>query len=148
MATKFLVLPCLGDDDCIDNLSPPPRYPSMPRYPKGVAVQETQGSESKAVFSVMGMTCSSCAGSVEKAVKRLPGILEAAVDVVNNRAQVLFYPTFVNVSSLTMGFDFAAALLFDESPERETKPRRIIIKINLVGLCFKEKKKLKLANEC
>nr|KYP62346.1 Putative copper-transporting ATPase 3 [Cajanus cajan] len=44
------------------------------------------------------MTCSACAASVEKAVKRLPGIRQAVVDVLNNRAQVLFYPSFVNVS--------------------------------------------------
>ncbi|CAN0907609.1 Probable copper-transporting ATPase HMA5 [Linum grandiflorum] len=101
-ATKLLVLPCLGDaDGDVIKLSPPPRYPSMPRYPKGVTVQESsKGSESKAVFSVVGMTCSACAGSVEKAVKRLPGILEAAVDVVNNRAQVLFHPTFVNEEAI------------------------------------------------
>ncbi|KAF2313286.1 hypothetical protein GH714_010145 [Hevea brasiliensis] len=42
------------------------------------------------------MTCAACAGSVEKAVKRLPGIREAAVDFLNNRTQVLFYPSFVN----------------------------------------------------
>ena len=70
----------------------------MPKYPKGVAV-DVKGSEVKAMFSVTGMTCSACAGSVEKAIKRLPGILEAVVDVLNNRAQVLFYPSsLVNVS--------------------------------------------------
>lgn len=57
-----------------------------------------QGRAAKAVFSVAGMTCSACAVTVEKAVKRLPGITYAAVDVLNNRALVLFYPTFVNVS--------------------------------------------------
>ncbi|KAJ6940109.1 putative copper-transporting ATPase 3 [Populus alba x Populus x berolinensis] len=46
----------------------------------------------------MGMTCSACAGSVEKAIKRLPGIRKAVVDVLINKAQVLFYPSFVNVS--------------------------------------------------
>ena len=72
----------------------------MPKYPKGVNVSvQVEGSEAKAVFSVIGMTCAACAGSVEKAVKRLHGIKEAAVDVLNNRAQVLFYPTFVKVSS-------------------------------------------------
>jgi len=72
----------------------------MPKYPKGISVRETnvEGSEAKAVFSVIGMTCSACAGSVEKAVKRLPGIREAVVDVLNNKAQVLFYPSYVNVS--------------------------------------------------
>lgn len=78
-----------------------PHYPSMPRYPKGTspdAARKAKGSEVKALFSVAGMTCAACAGSVEKAVKRLPGIQEAAVDVLNNTALVLYYPSFVNVS--------------------------------------------------
>jgi Cu+-exporting ATPase len=72
----------------------------MPKYPKGVSAQETnvEGSEAKAVFCVLGMACAACAGSVEKALKRLPGIREAVVDFLNNKAQVLFYPSFVNVS--------------------------------------------------
>ncbi|KAL0331248.1 UNVERIFIED_CONTAM: putative copper-transporting ATPase HMA5 [Sesamum angustifolium] len=102
MAAKFLSLACIRPNDS-GNLSPRPHYPSMPKYPKGVSVSSdeekfVQGSESKALFSVTGMTCSACAGSVEKAVKRLPGIKEAVVDVLNNRAQVTFYPAFVNVS--------------------------------------------------
>jgi P-type Cu+ transporter len=91
-----------------------PRYPSMPRRPKGAAVAgggggggdleaaaggESEEEEKVAVFSVSGMTCAACAGSVEKAVKRLPGIHDAAVDVLGGRAQVVFYPAFVSVSS-------------------------------------------------
>lgn len=103
-AAKFLALACIKSSSTNENgginLSPRPHYPSMPKYPKGVTVSpEEKRSESKAVFSVTGMTCSACAGSVEKAVKRLPGIKEAVVDVLNNRAQVLFYPPFVNVSN-------------------------------------------------
>lgn len=68
--------------------------------------------EAKAVFSVIGMTCSACAGSVEKAVKRLPGIREAVVDVLNNRAQVMFYPNYVNVSYFTtLSFCFCFCLM-------------------------------------
>ncbi|XP_057525444.1 probable copper-transporting ATPase HMA5 [Amaranthus tricolor] len=52
--------------------------------------------ESKALFGVMGMSCSSCSNSIEKAIKRLPGIREAIVDVLNNRAQVIFNPSLVN----------------------------------------------------
>ena len=104
MATKLLALACLRSE-VHGHLSPRPHYPSMPKYPKGVSpkddsVELGSGStqEAKAVtFSVFGMTCSACAGSVEKAIKRLPGIHEAVVDVLNNKALVHFYPSFVNV---------------------------------------------------
>lgn len=107
MANKFLSFACIRNDNNNSyggggNLSPRPHYPSMPKYPKGFSFDEEKnmnGSESKALFSVFGMSCSACAGSVEKAVKRLPGIKEAVIDVLNNKAQVIFYPSFVNVSS-------------------------------------------------
>ncbi|CAA3024989.1 probable copper-transporting ATPase HMA5, partial [Olea europaea subsp. europaea] len=92
MAAKLLSWACIRNEN--GGLSPRPHYPSMPKYPKGVNVSFDE--ESKALFSVIGMTCTACAGSVEKAVKRLPGIKEAVVDVLNNRAQVIFYPAFVN----------------------------------------------------
>ncbi|KAK8472743.1 hypothetical protein PHAVU_002G288300, partial [Phaseolus vulgaris] len=98
MGSKFVALACFRNNEGSGNLSPRSHYPSMPRYPKGVTKEE--GSSNvllKALFSVTGMTCSACAASVEKAVKRLPGIHEALVDVLNNRAQILFYPSFVNV---------------------------------------------------
>ncbi|KAI7747867.1 hypothetical protein M8C21_027439, partial [Ambrosia artemisiifolia] len=45
-------------------------------------------TEARVLFSVTGMSCSACAGSVEKAVKRLPGIKEAVVDVCTCRDNI------------------------------------------------------------
>ncbi|KAL1158220.1 hypothetical protein V6Z11_A08G210300, partial [Gossypium hirsutum] len=83
MATKLLASSCVRKESSGD-LSPRPHYPSIPKYPKGVTAQETslQGSEAKAMLSVMGMTCSACAGSVEKAIKRPPGIKEAVEESI------------------------------------------------------------------
>jgi hypothetical protein len=50
---------------------------------------------------VTGMECAACAGSIEKAVKRLPGIEEATVAVLQNRAQVVYRPAFVQVCFCT-----------------------------------------------
>ncbi|KAJ9173593.1 hypothetical protein P3X46_016710 [Hevea brasiliensis] len=131
MASKLLALACIRKESYGD-LLPRPHYPSMPKYPKGVSGQETnvQGSEAKAMFSVIGMTCAACAGSVEKAVKRLPGIREAAVDVLNNRAQVLFYPSFVNEETIREAIEdagFEATLIQDETSDKSTQVCRIRI---------------------
>ncbi|KAK7406142.1 hypothetical protein VNO78_07762 [Psophocarpus tetragonolobus] len=103
---------------CWRNLSPRPHYPSMPKYPKakGQAAAVDELAESTALLSVVGMTCAACAGSVEKAIKRLPGIREAIVDVLNNRAHVIFYPSFVNEETIREAVEdagFQAALLVD-----------------------------------
>lgn len=101
--TKFLSFACLKNETNYEYYSSKPHYPSMPKYPKGISVLTNK--DKKAVFSVNGMSCSACAGSVEKAIKRLSGIKEAVVDVLNNKAQVVFYPSFVNVS-ITIFFTF------------------------------------------
>ncbi|CAN1184247.1 Probable copper-transporting ATPase HMA5 [Linum perenne] len=114
---------------CLVKLSPPPRYPSMP---KGVGVQ---GSESKALFSVVGMTCSACAGSVEKAIKRLPGIQEAAVDVLNNRAQVIFYPNLVNEECIRETIEdagFQARLIQSETGANQSSSQ--VCRIRIIGM--------------
>ncbi|KAM7279584.1 hypothetical protein ACFE04_006718 [Oxalis oulophora] len=96
MASKLLAVACISNDGSNGDLTARAHYPSMPKYPKGKEQSSRTPEQTvKAVFSVMGMTCSACAGSVEKAVKRLPGILETVVDVLNNKAQVVFYPNFV-----------------------------------------------------
>ncbi|KAI9075163.1 hypothetical protein K1719_042894 [Acacia pycnantha] len=132
MASKLLALTCFRSEGW-DQLSSRPHYPSMPTYPKGVAAEEgsrVEGSEAKALFSVVGMACSACAGSVEKAIKRLPGIREAVVDVLNNRAFVLFYPTFVNEETIREAIEdagFEATLLRDEMNERSVQVCRITV---------------------
>ncbi|KAG6791720.1 hypothetical protein POTOM_000852 [Populus tomentosa] len=131
MATKLLALACIRKESYGD-LSPRPRYPSMPKYPKGVSGQETnvEGSEAKAVFCVLGMTCAACAGSVEKAVKRLPGIREAVVDVLNDKAQVLFYPSFVTEETIRETIEdagFEATLIQEETSDKSTQVCRIRI---------------------
>nr|AYW01702.1 HMA3 protein [Morus alba] len=134
MAAKLLALACIRNESRggSSGLSPRPHYPSMPKYPKGVAAEEmTAEAEKKALFAVSGMTCAACAGSVEKAVKRLPGIREAIVDVLNGRAQVLFYPNFVNEETIRETIEdvgFEATLIQGETSERSTQVCRIRIK--------------------
>ncbi|XP_058200778.1 probable copper-transporting ATPase HMA5 isoform X2 [Rhododendron vialii] len=137
MAAQFLSLACMRSESSRGggDLSPRPHYPSMPKYPKGALSSEEEknmeGSESAALFSVVGMTCAACAGSVEKAVKRLPGIKEAVVDVLNNRAHVMFYPSFVNTETIRETIEdvgFQATLVEDETNEKSTNVCRIQIK--------------------
>ncbi|KAL2543681.1 putative copper-transporting ATPase HMA5 [Forsythia ovata] len=127
MAAKLLSWACIRNES--GNLTSRPHYPSMPKYPKGVNVSFDE--ESKVLFSVIGMTCAACAGSVEKAVKRLPGIKEAVVDVLNNRAQVMFYPAFVNEEMICETIEdvgFQATMIKEEINEKSTQVCRICIK--------------------
>ncbi|KAM0949536.1 putative P-type Cu(2+) transporter [Dioscorea sansibarensis] len=136
MASKSLFFECLRSP----SLSLRPRYPSMPKYPMASSVASSscdgpeEAEEAKratALFSVIGMTCSACAGSVEKAVKRLPGIHDAAVDVLGNRAQVVFFPAFVSEEQIRETIEdvgFEAKLIAEEVNAKSTLICRIRIK--------------------
>ncbi|MBN8489374.1 MAG: copper ion binding protein, partial [Burkholderiales bacterium] len=39
-------------------------------------------------LAIEGMTCASCSGRVERALKKLPGVLEASVNLATNEALV------------------------------------------------------------
>src|SRR5829696_2627007 len=59
----------------------------------GADVRETN-------FSVTGMTCASCVGRVEKALEKVPGVLEASVNLANERATVEYLAGEVEPSDL------------------------------------------------
>lgn len=85
MATsKLLALACIRNESSSyrDLLTSTPKYPKVVSGP-------VKSCSRAILLSVKGMTCSACAVSIEKAIKRLPGIHDAVVDVLNNRAQVL-----------------------------------------------------------
>nr|KYP67278.1 Putative copper-transporting ATPase 3 [Cajanus cajan] len=94
---------------------------AQPHYDYGsveVAEKEGLGSEAKVVFSVLGMTCAACAGSVEKSIKRLPGIREALVDVLNHKTHVLYYPKLLHVERIREAIEdagFEAKAIEDDS---------------------------------
>ncbi|CAN6374150.1 unnamed protein product [Urochloa humidicola] len=146
-STRTLFLSCFhgGGAEVSLHLALRPRYPSMPRRPrtasvagdageaggsgggdleaaKGAAEKAEDDEEEKvAVFEVTGMSCAACAGSVEKAVKRLPGIHDAAVDVLGGRAQVVFYPAFVSEEKIREAIEdvgFEAKLINEEVREK------------------------------
>lgn len=49
---------------------------------------------------ITGMTCAACSNSVEGALMSLNGVLRASVALLQNKADVVFDPSLVNVSFL------------------------------------------------
>ena len=42
-----------------------------------------------AEFAVEGMTCASCAGRIERALRKVPGVVDAVVNLATERASVV-----------------------------------------------------------
>jgi Cu+-exporting ATPase len=55
---------------------------------------------SEATLDVEGMTCASCVGRVERALRKLPGVLAATVNLAVNRAQVRFLSAMLQPDAL------------------------------------------------
>ncbi len=72
----------------------------------------------KRTFPVTGMTCASCAASVESMLKAHTGVLNAGVNYANSTASVEYVPTIAHVEDFkkaiqSIGYD----LVIDESEE-------------------------------
>src|SRR4051794_29508803 len=68
-------------------------------------------------LAVEGMTCASCVGRVEKALKRVPGVTEAAVNLATERAHVMGHG--IDAETLVAAVDrtgfHASAIVEDQS---------------------------------
>ncbi|MFN5928760.1 MAG: heavy metal translocating P-type ATPase [Roseiflexaceae bacterium] len=58
-------------------------------------------------FAVTGMTCASCSARVEKALRKLPGVLTATVNLADEHAMVEFVPTMVSTTQMVTAIEKA-----------------------------------------
>ncbi|CAM6123193.1 unnamed protein product [Calypogeia fissa] len=110
-------------------LHPAPRYPPSPSA-SGEKNEETLETR-QVTFKVTGMVCAACSASIEKAVKRLDGIVNASVAVLQNRAQVVYYPTIIQEEVIREAIEdagFEASVMEDTSSRQGTVICRMRIK--------------------
>ncbi|HRR66699.1 MAG TPA: heavy metal translocating P-type ATPase [Methanomassiliicoccales archaeon] len=66
----------------------------------GEREESPEGRRKRATFSVTGMTCATCAGTIADSLNGLEGVFEADVNLATERASVTFDPDKVDVSKL------------------------------------------------
>ena len=57
-------------------------------------------SESRTVLALEGMTCASCAMRIEKGLKKVPGVIDAHVNLATEQASVMYDPTQTNLEQM------------------------------------------------
>lgn len=70
-----------------------------------IAVTVSGGSTSTAVLHVEGMTCGACATSVKIVLKKVDGVVGAAVSYEKNRAVVEYDPARVSPAKLVAAIE-------------------------------------------
>ncbi|EYB66456.1 heavy metal translocating P-type ATPase [Deinococcus phoenicis] len=83
-------------------------------------------------LGVQGMTCASCVGRVERALKKVEGVLDASVNLATERATVTYLPSGVSPGQLKAavreaGYDVLEeqAGVSREDQEREAREREV-----------------------
>ncbi|MCH7485497.1 MAG: copper-translocating P-type ATPase [Proteobacteria bacterium] len=77
-------------------------------------------------FGVAGMTCASCVGRVERAIGKLPGVVDAAVNLATERARVTYLPGTVSTGDIlgaVEGAGYTTEEIGDETEDREKAQR-------------------------
>ncbi len=62
---------------------------------------------SKVDLHVQGMTCASCPGRVERTLCKLPGVVEASVNLPMERASITYLPDNVDLAQLKTAIENA-----------------------------------------
>src|SRR6476620_5125446 len=89
--------------------------------PAPTCASRTEATEATAscTLDIGGMTCASCVGRVEKALRRVPGVAAAEVNLATEAATVRFHPTQVGLTELITAITRAG---YTAIPRRESQP--------------------------
>ena len=72
--------------------------PGAPPAPAQMPPEEE--SEAHTVLNLEGMTCASCAMRIEKGLKKVPGVLNASVNLATEQASVTYDPTQTDIEQM------------------------------------------------
>lgn len=83
-------------------------------------------------FNIEGMTCASCVQSVEKAIKKLDGVMNSNVNLATEKMTVEYNPTVVSVTDITQavanaGYKATEEMITSDSTneKKDTKKNKI-----------------------
>jgi len=115
-----------------------------PRNEKNIAVSVQQnqpvvssGQNKRINLSLFGMHCSSCAGIIEKSLKKVPGVVSANVNFAAEKALVVFDESLANTKMLTDAVSSAGYKAEEvDAKDREYETRKRQHEIDSYGQKF------------
>ena len=79
-------------------------------------------------LNVSGMTCASCVGRVEKALKNVPGVVDASVNLASGRAHVNLArsgPTASDLTNAVVNAGYEATVAVDRKADAQKRERQL-----------------------
>src|SRR5579859_1220196 len=93
--------------------------------PTPTPVQEPLVTEAHTTLALEGMTCASCAMRIEKGLKKVPGVLDAQVNLATERGTVTYDPTQTGLEQMVQKVEavgYKAIPLDQPAPQAEQAP--------------------------
>jgi Cu+-exporting ATPase len=76
------------------------------------------------VFNIQGMTCAACSGAVERAVKKLPGVAEASVNLATEKLHITFDPELLTPALIKAAVTRAGYQALEEADETDPEGKK------------------------
>ncbi|UCE63676.1 MAG: copper-translocating P-type ATPase [Nitrospirota bacterium] len=119
-----------------------PEHASLDSFAKAVEEAGYQVPLQTEIFNVKGMTCASCVGRVEKALRKVPGVTEVTVNLASEKATVEHYPGAVAFEDLYQvvqdaGYTLARPEITGEdttTKEKQDERKELLQRIVVSGL--------------
>ncbi|RPJ74047.1 MAG: hypothetical protein EHM20_11275, partial [Alphaproteobacteria bacterium] len=112
---------------------------------QAIAAIEKSGYEiviKNIVISITGMTCASCVNRIETALMKIPGMINASINLATERASVAFYDGIVNDEILLKAIAKAGytASIYKENSVLDSDEKEILLKKEfnriVIGFCL------------
>ncbi len=119
----------LGYETVFENASP--EIVAVPKNPKIQSAPRFGDAEGRVSLVLSGMHCASCAGLIERGLKKTPGVVSASVNFAAEKAHVVFDPRRVTVADLIARVakaGYRAGLADAADPEADRRRREAEIK--------------------
>jgi len=106
-------------------------------------IEENPANIRNIIIPISGMHCAACAKAVERAVKRLDGIREVSVNLVNEKARVVYDSSLVRISQIKEAISKAGYVPLDieteeqadaEKEQRQKEIRNLKIKLIVASI--------------
>jgi Cu2+-exporting ATPase len=112
------------------------------RKAAGTAGRQTSAvNPNESMLAVDGMHCAACAPTIEAALRRVPGVIEAEVDAATQRARVRWEHGRAQLAELVrtlqaLGYGARPAQALPARDERRAEQRRALWRLFVAGFCM------------
>ena len=105
---------------------------------------EAAAQHKEIVLPVGGMTCAACSSRVEKAIGKLPGVDEVAVNLLSEKASIRYRPEVTRLSEIKQAVvkagyeprEITAETAGDTDQDRKERDRLVLLRKLMVAMAF------------